>query len=197
MDNYSTKKDTSVKLESDEELNELYSENNHIYFYTEINRKSSLKLQSCIRDAEKYCIVTALSLSIDKIPIYLHIYSNGGYVYSAFSIIDAIISCKVPIYSVIEGATSSAATLISIICKKRFIRPNAYMRIHQIRSNIWGTMLEITDEFQNIVELTNKVIKIYTENSKLSLKQVTKLLKHEILLNSDECMKNGFVDELL
>ena len=197
-DNANKKGDDDEDDDEDEEDDEtkIYRENNHIYFYSEISRNSISKLNTLIRQAEEYCIVTSLRLRVDEIPIYLHIYSNGGYIHSAFATIDVIKSCKTPVYSIIEGATASAGTLISIVCKKRFIRPTAYMLIHQLSSECWGKMSEITDEYTNLSNLMNKITDIYTEYSKLTPKKLEKLLKHDLWLSSNKSIKYGLADEL-
>lgn len=182
--------------EEEDEEHKIYRENNHIYFYTEIDRKSISNLIFFIREAEEYCIITALRLRIDELPIYLHIYSNGGYIHAAFAAIDVINSCKVPVYSIIEGATASAGTLISVVCKKRFISPTAYMLIHQLSSECWGKMSEITDEYKNLTNVMNKITKIYKKYSNLSPKKLEKLLKHDLWLDAKKSIKYGLVDEL-
>lgn len=181
--------------DSDDET-KIYRENNHIYFYSEIDRKSVSKLNTLLREAEEYCVITALKLRIDLIPIYLHIYSNGGYVHAAFSTIDVINSSKVPVYSIIEGATASAGTLISIVCKKRYIRPTAYMLIHQLSSEIWGKMDAIIDEYKNLKQLMKKITYIYTIHSSLTTNKLNKLLKHDLWLDAKKSIKYGLVDEL-
>jgi ATP-dependent Clp protease protease subunit len=182
----------------DEENNEIkiYRELNHIYFYSEIDRNTVSKLNILLREAEEYCIITALKLRIDLVPIYLHIYSNGGYIHAAFSTIDIINSSKVPVYSIIEGATASAGTLISIVCKKRYIRPTAYMLIHQLTSEIWGKMDAIIDEYKNLSQLMKKITHIYIEYSSLTPKKLDKLLKHDLWLDAKKSIKYGLVDEL-
>ena len=182
--------------EEEDEEHKIYRENNHIYFYTEIDRKSISNLNFFIREAEEYCIITALRLRIDELPIYLHIYSNGGYIHAAFAAIDVINSCKVPVYSIIEGATASAGTLISVVCKKRFIRSTAYMLIHQLSSECWGKMSEITDEYKNLTHVMNKITKIYKKYSNLTPKKLEKLLKHDLWLDAKKSIKYGLVDEL-
>jgi ATP-dependent Clp endopeptidase proteolytic subunit ClpP len=182
-----SKKQNDKKIERD---------NNHIYFYSEVDRESIYDLCTMIREAEEECILTSLKLNIDDIPIYLHISSYGGSVYAAFNAIDIIQSCKVPIYTIIEGATASAGTLISIIGKKRFIRPNAYMLIHQLSSGCWGKMSEIEDEFQNLKQLMDKIKNIYKDNTNIPKKELNELLKHDLWLNCDKCIKYGLVDEL-
>jgi len=184
--------------ESDEEehSHDVYREENHIYFYTDIDRTTISQLNMLLREAEEYCIVMGLRLRLDSIPIYLHIYSNGGYIYSAFSAIDLIESLKVPVYSVIEGATASAGTLISIICTKRFIRPLGHMLIHQLSSACWGKMTEITDEYNNIKDVMKKLQALYLKHTKLNTKKLNDLLRHDLWLDADQSIAYGLVDEL-
>jgi len=174
----------------------VYRENNNVYFYAEITRETISKLNVLLREAEEYCILTSYKLKIE-IPIYLHLFSNGGDIYSAFFAIDTIRLSKVPVYSIIEGATASAGTMISIICKKRFIQPNAYMLIHQLRSEFWGKMNEIEDEFQNLTKLMERVAQMYKDHSTLSEKKLKKLLKRDLWLDATEALKYGLVDELM
>lgn len=192
----SKKNEDEEYYEDEEETNKIYREHNHIYFYSEIDRNSVSKLNILIREAEEYCLITSLRLHIDIIPIYLHIYSNGGYIHSAFSVIDVINSCNVPVYSIIEGATASAGTLISVICKKRYIRPTAYMLIHQLSSGVWGKMNEITDEYNNLTNLMKRIKSIYKIHSKLGENKLEDLLKHDLWLDSKKSIKFGLVDEI-
>lgn len=172
----------------------VYRENNHIYFYTEIDRSSILKLNALLREGEEYCIITSLKLKIPNVPIYLHIYCNGGYIYSAFSCIDTIERCSVPVYSVIEGATASAGTLISVVCEKRFICPSAHMLIHQLNSGCWGKMSEIEDEYKNISELMNKITDIYVKHTKIPKNKLKALLKHDLWLDAKTSINYGLAD---
>jgi ATP-dependent protease ClpP protease subunit len=182
--------------ESDEdESSEIYRENNHIYFYSEVDRKSIQTLIKHIREAEEYCYTTSFKLSID-VPIFLHISSLGGYIYDALNAIDAIQRCRIPIYSIVEGSVASAGTLISVVCKKRFICPNAYMMIHQLSSEVFGKMNEIVDEYTNLSELMDIIKKIYMEHAEFSKRKLDKLLKHDLFLNTDKVLKYKLADEL-
>jgi ATP-dependent Clp protease protease subunit len=182
--------------EDDHDEIKIYRELNHIYFYSEIDRNTISKLNILLREAEEYCVITSLKLRIDLVPIYLHIYSSGGYIHAAFSTIDVINSSKVPVYSIIEGATASAGTLISIVCKKRYIRPTAYMLIHQLTSEIWGKMDAIIDEYKNLSQLMKRITDIYSEYSLLTPTKLDKLLKHDLWLDAKKSIKYGLVDEL-
>ena len=171
-------------------------DNNHIYFHSEVDRESIFELIMLIKEAEEESVITSFKLNIETIPIYLHISSFGGSIFAAFSAIDVIKACRVPVHTIIEGSTASAGTLISIVGKKRYIRPNAYMLIHQLSSGCWGKMSEIEDEFKNLQELMEKIKEIYKEYTVIPKKELTDLLKHDLWLNSDKCIKYGLVEEI-
>ena len=181
------KKSKDTKIERD---------NNHIYFHSEVDRESIFELTMLIKEAEEESILTSFKLNIEEIPIYLHINSFGGCIFSAFSAIDVIKACRVPIYTIIEGSTASAGTLISVVGKKRFIRPNGYMLIHQLSSSCWGKMSEIEDEFKNLQELMEKIKDIYKEYTNIPKKELSELLKHDLWLDSSKCLKYGLVEEI-
>ena len=171
-------------------------EKNHIYFYSEIDRNTVYDLIGHIRTAEEFCVVNALRMSLDEIPIYLHINSYGGCIHSALAVIDVIQNCRVPVHSIIEGSTASAGTLISVSCDKRYISKNAYMLIHQLSSSYWGKMTELEDEFKNLTDLMKHLKQIYVENTNIPKKKLVELLKHDLWLNSDTSLEYGLADEL-
>lgn len=172
------------------------TEKNHIYFYTEVDRESVHELIDTIREMEGYCENLKRQMNLKKVPIYLHINSYGGCVFSALNAIDYIQSCKVPIYTIIEGAVASAGTMISVFGKKRYMRPNAHMLIHQLSSSCWGKMAEIEDEFVNLKHLMAKIRSIYAERTTIPKKQLRRMLKHDLWFNVDECLENGLVDAI-
>jgi ATP-dependent Clp protease protease subunit len=169
---------------------------NHVYFYGEVNRENIFDLTLLIKEAEEENILTSHKLNIDKIPIYLHISSYGGSIFDAFTLIDIIKSCKVPIHSIIEGASASAATIISIVAEKRYIRPNGYMLIHQLSSGCWGKMNEIEDEFKNLSHLMDKIKSLYLEHAKIPKKELVEILKHDLWMDAQKCIKYGLIDEI-
>lgn len=177
---------------------EIYRENNHIYFYSEIDRNSIQKLVKLIREAEEYCMITTYKLTIEPsaIPIFLHISSLGGYIYSALIAVDVIQNCRVPVYSIAEGSVASAATLITIVCKKRFMQPNAHIMVHQLSSEMIGKMNELTDEYANLRDTMNLLKDMYIKYTAFSKKKLEKLLSHDLMLNSKKALKYKLVDEI-
>ena len=181
-----SKKDSSYDLD-------ISSENNHVYFYSEVNDHSVYRLMTCLHEARDYSVITAMKLNIDEIPIYLHIKSNGGFIFAANSIIDLIIHSNVPIYSIIDGSCASAATLISIVCKKRYIRPHSHMLVHQLSGSAVG---KLDDEHTNLTKLMKQMKNVYLKHTNMSKKTLISMMKQDIWLNSEESIRHGLADEL-
>ena len=173
---------------------------NHIYYYGGVTTGNCLKLNLAIQDVSRKLSLVRVDMGVDNLKIFLHINSFGGSVFAALSSIDTIMNCDYPIVSIIEGAAASAATLMSVVCHERVIRPNAYMLIHQMSSGFWGKMEEIKDEFINLKKLSKKLKKIYKEHTKLNNKtsevKLNEILKRDLWWDSDECIKYGLVDRV-
>lgn len=176
-------------------LRKITRENNHIYFHAEVDRGSIFEMIEYLRKCELDNIINAHKLCIDEIPIYLHINSFGGSIFDAMTGIDAIQSCKVPVYTIIEGSTASAGTLLSVVGTKRFMRPNAYMLIHQLSAGSWGKMAEMEDDFENNKILMDKIKNIYNEHAEIPKKQLAEILKHDLWWDFEKCKSYGLIDE--
>lgn len=203
-DTSSTKKKANPKhtghdsgdSDNDDDESKIVRENNHVYFYSEVSRESIFKLNILLREAEKFVHTMSFDLNVKNIPIYLHINSFGGSLYDAYAAVDAIKNLRVPVYSIIEGCAASAGTIISVVCTKRFIGKNAHMLIHQLSSSMWGKMSEIEDEYKHLNELMKQIKRLYGEYTKISKKELTELLKHDIWLNPQTCIQYGLVDAI-
>ena len=171
--------------------------NNNIYFYCEVSKESILDLNYNIEELSNKLMILSIQNGIDPIPIKIHIQSDGGEVFSAFSAVDTIKNCKVPVHTYIEGCAASAATIISVAGHKRYITKNSHMLIHQISSSFWGKMNEFEDEMKNLNLLTKYVTNIYKQNTKLSVKQMKEMFKKDLWMPAEECFKMGLVDEIM
>ena len=100
---------------SGDENRRITKNHNHIYYHAEVDRGSVFELIEHIRKAEIENIVLAHNMSCDPIPIYIHINSFGGSVFDALTAIDVIKASKVPVHTIIEGASASAGTVFSVV----------------------------------------------------------------------------------
>lgn len=183
------------------------SEGNDIYFYAGIDKKTIIMLQ---RETTKVIkIITEKANNAEKVgcvvtypPIKLHINSPGGYIYSAFAYIDfmkqtKIKNPKIVFHTIIEGGSASAATLISVTGDKRYITEYGQMLIHQLSGGNWGKFHELKDDMKNSTELMNKIKNIYIKHTKLSIKELNKILKHDLYWDAEKCLDVGLVDEII
>ena len=99
-------------------------------------------------------------------------------------------------YTVVEGATASAGTLMSVVGVKRYIRPHASMLIHQLSAWVGGKMTEIEESYENLEQMMESIKDIYIEHTSLSKTKLNGLLKHDYWWKADVCIKHSLVDEL-
>ena len=171
--------------------------NNHVYFYSEIKRNSILKLNKKIKELETKLLTYADSLEWEPPGIYLHINSYGGSVFAGIAGMDQILKCKIPVYTVVDGCAASAATFLSVVGRKRYINKHAHVLIHQLSSGFWGKFSAIEDEVKNLKKLMKMIKEVYLENTKITKKQLDKMLKHDLWLNAEEALEYGLVDEII
>ena len=174
-----------------------YSMNNNIYFQDEISLDTADYLKKELREMEEHLLHVASKYSMEAPPIRLHITSGGGSVIAAYSIIDCMGELKVPVHTIVDGFAASAATLISVHGTKRFIKKNASMLIHQVRSGMWGKMAELEDDYKNIKKIHERIKDIYEEKTKLKRNELVKILKHDLDWDAEECLERGLVDEII
>jgi ATP-dependent Clp endopeptidase proteolytic subunit ClpP len=175
----------------------LYAMNNNIYFQDEISLETADTLKKELREMEEHLLHIGSKYSMDSPPIRLHITSGGGSVIAANSIIDCMEELKVPVHTIVDGYAASAATLISIHGAKRYIKKNASMLIHQVRSGMWGKMSEIDDDYKNMKKIHERIKDMYEEKTNLTRKDLVKILKHDLDWNAEECLEKGLVDEII
>jgi ATP-dependent Clp endopeptidase proteolytic subunit ClpP len=185
-----------------EPINEQDDYNNNEYFlYSDISIQSVMNLLKFIKNAEKrwksfLADYDDLVENAQPKPLKIYINSNGGEIFAAIPLIDAIKNCSLPVHTYIEGIAASAASLISMAGHKRFITKNSFMLIHELRTGVEGKYSDIMDEKENCDKLMGVIKKIYLERTegKLTKQFLDKTLKRDILLSADECLEHGLVD---
>ena len=182
--------------EEEERYNYVRVKDNDIYFFCPVSTDSVLDLSVAINTLTKELLILGIQFGIEPPPINLYIHSDGGEVHSALSVFDLIKNNKVNINTIITGNASSAATIISMAGHTRKITSNSYMLIHNISSEFWGKMHEFEDELKNMAKVTSNLKKIYKDHSNITKKQLDDLLKKDLLLDANTCVKYGLVDAI-
>jgi len=174
------------------------ADENRVYFYSSVGEKEVFELVKILRAMDIEMQALALRLGVKEIPIQLHIHSGGGDLFSGFAAVDTIESIKTPIHTYVQGSVASAATLMSICGKERYMYKNSLMLIHQISSSmLYGKYHEFLDEVENQNLLMKKVKSIYKKKTKLKEKQLNEMLQHDLWLNAEQCLEYGLIDKIL
>ena len=75
---------------SSDSTNQITNVDNHIYFYSEVERPKMLELNKKLNELDVKLQTTSLKLGIDLPKIYLHINSYGGSIFAGLSTLDTI-----------------------------------------------------------------------------------------------------------
>lgn len=171
---------------------------NHIYFYSEVDREENLMLNKEIKKLGVDLLNQKNHFGLKQVaPIKLHINSYGGVIFSGLSSVDEILKSKVPVHTIIDGCCASAATLMSVVGKKRYINKHAYMLVHQLSSGMYGTYENFKDELTNQNKLMDMIKDIYLNYTTIPEKKLNVILKHDLWLTPEECLEYGIVDEII
>jgi len=171
---------------------------NTIFFYADVTEQSALDLNCTLYELDAKLKNTYNFLGPDFVPhIKLRINSYGGSVFAGMAIIDTIRNLKSEVHTYIDGAAASAATIISVVGKKRFIGKNSFMLIHQLSSGSYGKFSEMEDDMENNRRIMKMIKDIYKQYTKVPMKQIDEILKHDLWFDSSKCLDLGLVDEVL
>jgi ATP-dependent Clp endopeptidase proteolytic subunit ClpP len=163
---------------------------NKVYFYSEITRDNVLQLVKTIRKLNK-----PSNQNFSDIELYISSY--GGSIFAGLSIVDEIINSKIPVVTIVDGCAASAATLFSVVGKKRLIKAHSYMLIHQLSSMFFGKYQEFEDEMSNLKKLMVQINGIYKKYTKIPENELGEILKHDLYFDAKQCIKYGLVDEII
>jgi len=111
--------------------------------------------------------------------------------------VDYILNSKVPVHSIIDGCAASAATIISTSCTKRSIGKYSKMLIHQLSAGAYGKYTELEDDMENNKHLMSTIKEIYKEYTRVPMKKLDEILKHDLWFDSKTSLKLGLVDDIV
>ena len=68
--------------------------------------------------------------------------------------LDFIKNSKIPVHTVVEGRVASAASMMSVVGKRRYMSRHSRILIHQLTGGFWGKMSELEDNMEDCKEAT-------------------------------------------
>ena len=169
---------------------------NNLYFYGDVTESNALELNAALFELDKKLSVSNVFLDIRPI-INLRINSFGGSLFAGLATVDVIRSLNSEVHSYIEGAAASAATIISVACDKRYIGKYSKMLIHQLSSGTYGKYNELEDDMENNKHLMATIKEIYKEYTRVPMRKLDEILKHDLWFDSQTSLKLGLVDDIV
>lgn len=120
--------------------------------------------------------------------ISVRINSVGGSVLDGYSIVSAMLSCKVPCNTYIDGLAASIAGVIALAGKKCYMMDYGTLMIHNPSG---GTDKSVTA----LVKET--LVTIISNRSSKTAEEISTMMDSETWLTSAEALNSGFVDEIV
>jgi ATP-dependent protease ClpP protease subunit len=175
--------------------------NNHVNFYSDVNSDRCLALIQSIREIDTQLrnerATRMLPDDFPMTPIWLHINSDGGYLFDAFAVADQMRSIKSPIYAIAEGVCASAATLIHLAATKRYALPNAMFLFHQLSGGRWGTHEQFEDELFVQNTLMDKIVKLYVDRTRVHEAVIREMLTRDSWFDVQKALEYGVIEGVL
>lgn len=169
----------------------------HIYFNGKVEVKSVDKLIDDIREANK--TKEEKGIQIIPKPILIHINSVGGSLYDGMRFLSVFKISSVPIATIIDNYSFSAATFLSIHSPYRVMTKNSFCLLHNYsysgiirlnREKLFSKLNEFETYFSNIIDM-------YLKKTNFKKEELNELLQHDLYLNYKYCLEKKIVDRII
>ena len=131
--------------------------------------------------------------------ISMYINSPGGVVTSGLSIYDTIEYIKPKVSTLVVGQAASMGSLLLAAGEKgmRFALPNARIMVHQPSGGFQGQATDISIHAKEILELKDRLNKIYVHHTGQDIKTVEDALERDNFMTPENARDWGIVDEIV
>lgn len=134
-----------------------------------------------------------------KKDIYMYINSPGGIVTSGMAMYDTMKYIKPDINTICIGqACSMGSFLLAGGTKgKRFSLPNSQIMIHQPSGGAQGMASDIEIRAKLILDLRNRLNKIYSDNTGQPLEVIEKAMDRDNFMTPEQALEFGLIDKII
>ena len=169
---------------------------NELLFYGDVDRENTLEFVEKFKKLEIDLMKKAAELVGYEPMIRVHIMSEGGDVYAGLNMMNVLERSRVKVVTIAQGACCSAATFVLLGGSERRIGKNAYVLIHQISTEMWGSFNDLKHELKSTDKLMKMLKDMYLSKTKIPEAKFKSLMKKDIYLPPDKCLKYGIVSEI-
>jgi ATP-dependent Clp protease protease subunit len=131
--------------------------------------------------------------------IFLYVNSPGGIVSSGLSIYDTMqyITPEVTTLCLGQAASMGSFLLMAGAKGKRFSLPNSRIMIHQPSGGFRGQATDIGIHAKEILDLRNRLNKIYEKHTKTALAEIEKAMERDNFMSPEEAKAFGLIDKII
>lgn len=184
--------------ENEEEVEEecVKTIGNEIMYMGEVNRENALEFCVQFKRLEIDLLKKSAELIGYKPEIRIHIMSPGGDIFAGMTIKNMLEKSRVKVITIAQGACCSAATFILLGAKERKMGANAYILIHQISCELWGSFNDLKHELKSTKKFMRMLRKMYLSKTIIPEKLFKRLMRKDIYLSPRACLKWKIVDSI-
>jgi len=184
---------TDDEVKEQEENDSIKVIGNEILYYGDIDRENALEFVEKFKKLEIDLLKKAAELVGYEPMIRVHIMSEGGDVFAGLNMMNVLERSRVKVITIAQGSCCSAATFVLLGGAERRMGKNAYCLIHQISTEMWGNFNELKNEMKSNDKLMKMLKEMYLSKTKIPETKFKTLMKRDIYLPPDKCLKYGIV----
>lgn len=187
---------TDDEVKEQEENDSIKVIGNEILYYGDIDRENALEFVEKFKRLEIDLMKKAAELVGYEPMIRVHIMSEGGDVFAGLNMMNVLERSRVKVITIAQGSCCSAATFVLLGGAERRMGKNAYCLIHQISTEMWGNFNELKNEMKSNDKLMKMLRDMYLSKTKIPETKFKTLMKKDIYLPPDKCLKYGIVSAI-
>jgi len=162
---------------------------NEILFYGDIDKDNALEFVLQFKKLEIELLKKKAELVGYEPQIRISIMSDGGDIFSGLNMMNVLERSRVKVITIAQGSCCSAATFVFLGGSERRIGKNAYLLIHQLTTEFWGSFQDLRNEMKTSEKFMKMLKKMYMSKTKIPEKKFKRLMKKDIYLTPNKCIK--------
>lgn len=133
----------------------------------------------------------------DRKPIWIYIMNYGGDIDYMYSMLDIIAASITPIYTVNMGVCASAAALIFISGKKRFMMPHSKIVIHEGSASMSGDSTKVLDASESYKKQLKAMKQYILSKTQIPPATLNRKRNNDWEIDAETCVKYGACDYIV
>ena len=170
--------------------------------FSRLLRERIVFVSGAIHDAMSTLVVAQLLYLESEDPnkeISMYINSPGGTVTSGLSIFDTMKYVQPKVSTLVVGQAASMGSLLLAAGEKgmRYALPHSRIMLHQPSGGFQGQATDISIHAREILEIKDRLNKIYSANTGRTVEQVEAALDRDKFMTPEEAKDWGLIDQIV